>query len=594
MSVEADLLEAQQAIGAIFSLMAIKCIICVDDEYAKKYDLEPIIAICSTLDSDKLGTIDILTKIATEIDNDPDIFNDSLKKLWESIEIVEQQKLQKALIELSEDAEVSPPTNVHLSNILSEHDLKELSLTEWKAQKEDFLKLSGNSKCLILFDQDMSNEGEGRIDEGILQIKDIIEQDNNNVYLGVLSNTFSINDEIDKWLALAKEYEIPHDRFVFVAKDRLHKPISFARMIKLTTIAPECKKLKDRTKRIYKEALKAASDEIDQINIYDFEHIVFHHSYDEGIWEPETLFRMYSHYHKRKIVEESKTDIKIEESTDKIRKVSHLIPPGKDTEKPAHRSWQYQRSEHYADQEFINSHHLPLELGDIFEQTTHTGKNTFILLGQPCDIMVRKKGTRSLQYCTMASIEEIEKTNNPVDFQSPGEAEKAYLDLASDSKKLPFRFELEYLREDLNKISYVCFNRTFSLDIIILDLCVFCALGHSTFNIDEGCPTGLIPSWKNLHKKICKTIKTKLSRHHKIKKALGTRVSQLDIKEVLKGLLFHTNLPNSFSGTVNNAQLAYPIKRVGRVNKAKAEVILSQYTNYLARIGFERDVGKEL
>lgn len=586
---------AESVIASIFSQLGISRVICVDDEYAKKHKIEPIIALCSAIRGDQLAGVSFIGELAEYKEIDTDVFEDSLRTKWDDLKYNEKGQIFDELSNLCGIIDLDKSIT-YLSSILSKHGLKELSLRQWEEDKNNYLNPPDKSKTFILFDQDMIDDG-GKKDEGILQIQNILGENNGDfVFLGILSNTGVVDSEIQLWKSLAEEYVIPDEKFVFISKDRLSKPIGFARMMKLATIAPECKLLKDQARKIYEQALVSALDEINKIDVYDFEHIVFHHSFDEGIWEPETLFRMFSHYHKKKIMENAKVDLEIEESTNKIRRVSHLLPPDKDTEKPEHRSWEYQHSELYDEEEFINSHHLPLELGDIFEvQVSESSLEKFVLLTQPCDLMVRKTGKRgSTKYFTLAKIEEISEKQIDESTEDIEEWKAAYKHLKLESGKNALRHELEYFSRNSDKRAYVCLNRTFIAETAILDFCVFHPLGISKFYTDDLCPMGLIPSWKNLYGVLCKEIKTKLRRCIKIEEILNGKVSKPDIKLALKNLLYTGTFPGNFCGVIEKKGLSYPVKRVGRINKTKAEVIMSQYTNYLARIGFERDVGKDI
>lgn len=534
-------------------------------------------------------------------ESDSEIFGEQLLEKWEHLSEEEQRIVFQDLKEtVGEEYIADDYESVSLLNdLLKDFSLQEISFSEWQKNQEEILGKSGEKKCLFLFDQDMTEEG-GRSDEGILQISTLHELDREDLIFGILSNIGSIGEEIDLWENLAKEHQIPKDKFLYIHKARLHDPFSFARMVKLTAISKNCAELKNHVKSLYVDALTKADDEIEKIHIYDFEHIVFHHSNAEGIWEPEALFRMFNHYQREKVIEQAKKDEELNELAGKIREVSLLIAPKKDQEKPKHNSWKYRHAELYSNGDFLNNHHLPLELGDIFELGNSGGSfQKFVLLTQPCDVMVRSDGKRgAIKFFTLAKIEELDCHEFNEQSEDLAEWKKAYSQLHTSIQKKSAQHELEYFLYEDGKTAFVSLNRTFIIEPEILDFCVFNQSGNSTFILDEECPPLLTPSWKVLHKRIFKDLRKRLNRHSEIQDKLKNvaGVGKKELSLLTDNIFYKAYFPKACKGVVGEQKksLSYPIKRIGRIERTKATEILSQFTGHLARTALDRDVGKEI
>ncbi|MDL1986890.1 MAG: hypothetical protein LWX08_04370 [Deltaproteobacteria bacterium] len=577
---EIKIAEASEAINQLFVHMEIQCVVCVDDVYSRSTSVEDTIGHCAGLNAKDLAQIPIITDIAPLKDEDEDVFNHQLKEKWKGLDQkIREQLYRDILLLVGADKDEDSITASFLRRILAQHGLLELSLNEWQAKKDNLLQEATEKNMLILFDQDMTNDG-GTPDEGIKQVAAV--KDAAGVYCGLLSHTGTIDGEPAKWEQLAKEHNVPKDKFVFIAKERLrNNAMGFARMVKLTALSPCCQSLKDKAKDIYQAAIEDAKKEIDGIGIYDFEHIVFTHSYDEGIWEPDMLFRLFGHFHRKNTIKLARNNGELNELAGKIRKISHIPIPEKAEERPQHSSWQIQREELYEDGEYINSLHLPIELGDIFEYTPPQGnRKKYIVLGQPCDLMVRSKkdgypaGRHSA--VTGVSIAEIKK--------KPGEAQQNRPDIQ----------ELKYYSNTSGKKSYVMFSRAHNIRLCILDICVFQSDGVAKFTIDQGCPEGLIPSWQDYYEKVNKEIEKIINRYIKINQIDGNKLPKEEKKQLLKYVLPPSSHSNLFKGKVVNQTLEYPLKRIGRITQSRALAILSRYTNYLARAAFDRDFGDEI
>jgi hypothetical protein len=231
-----------------------------------------------------------------------------------------------------------------------------------------------------------------------------------------------------------------------------------------------------------------------------------------------------------------------------------------------HTTWKIQRLELYEEAEHLNNHCLPTDLGDIYQKTT--GSKQYILLAQPCDLMVRndeKPGRRPSTYeATLAEIVDDE----PKDIDPAGWA------------------ELKYFDPDTGKSSYVHFGRTHSVKLCTLDLCVFRTDGAATLSVNDAAPNGLIPSWQRYYTALQLDAAKLLKRYHDFKKT--------DKKDkALIAVLTKTSHKGIISADVHEQEqrIEYRIKRIRRLLQPRAGEILTRQAAYKSRDAFEHDFG---
>ena len=175
---------------------------------------------------------------------------------------------------------------------------------------------------------------------------------------GLLSQAYTIDQEFDSWQQVAKDHNLETHQFVLIAKERPDRQLlGFATQIKLTVLNKHCNELKEHAINLLQAAHEQAANDLRSINIYDFEHIVFRSSHREGVWEPDTLFRIFGLYHRRATRQRAKGSHNLIKGATAIRRVSNL-PNANDTIL-RDQSWKIQRLEFYDEAEHLNAHYLP-------------------------------------------------------------------------------------------------------------------------------------------------------------------------------------------------------------------------------------------
>ena len=436
-------------------------------------------------------------------------------------------------------------------------------------QKDHLLEDSRERRTLFLFDQDFSSTG-GNNKEGIKIIASLLaRKDTQNLICGLLTHTVTPETQPQEWDNLSDEHNIPKDRFTVIPKQYLSEdPILFAQTLKFTALSPDFSRLKEKTKEIIAEAAKAAADRVEKVNIYDFDHIVFQVSAEEGLWEPDMLFRLHSMFHRSESRQRAHDGETLEEIAAKLRAVSGIATPGH-LQIPDS-AWALQREELYELGDYINKNHLPLDLGDIFERTEGNSTKKYILLAQPCDLMVRRNGKRHPDLRRIPLVE-----------------------MTSSDKPSRYSEEIPYFDESPSKKWFVNLKIVHFVPACLLDLCAFNQDGVAKLAMTEDPPSGIRPAWKERHRI--------LSRHWE--KAIemlavldtdsnAVKQTKQQIKKSLRHLLFDDLFKGDFSSDDGVRSITCNCRRISRLSRTRAIGSLMSYTATLGRPAYDRTFGR--
>ncbi|MYE99134.1 MAG: hypothetical protein F4234_02960 [Gammaproteobacteria bacterium] len=219
-----------------------------------------------------------------------------------------------------------------------------------------------------------------------------------------------------------------------------------------------------------------------------------------------------------------------------------------------------QRFEMYEQGDELNSFHAPLELGDIF--TKISNNKQYILLTQPCDLMVRGNGKRSYD-------DKMGRTGT-------------LIELVMDSgKKTVSREELRFFHEGTGQSAYANLAKPHQVQLSVLDLCVYTADGVAEIDVvDSLCPDLVIEPWKARFFLLQKHFKTAFENYQLL--------DEKNVDDPLISLAL-PNLPTSIAITpdVNANKVKYGIKRVLRLRRPWSSALLTAYSHYMARAAFD-------
>lgn len=567
-----DLAQARTAVESILNALDVARVVYVDDYNATTPTVEDTIAAALYLDSAVLQPL--FPELGDSPPDDPDVLPKKIRDVWATLDSDLQVERGKAVIvaarrrdgdETDDAADIAV-----LEQIIPRDRLVSLSPTEWGQQQEQLLEESQATRTLFIFDRDLSRAG-GDPESGIKIIASLLARsETESVLCGLLTHTVEPATQPEQWAELSSAHSIPMDRFVVIPKLHLSKaPMLFAQMLKHAALAPEFTELKGKAKDIIRLAADVAAAKVDQVRIHDLDHMVFRVSADEGLWEPEMLFRLHALFHRLEARRLAHEGGELEKLAERLRVVSGIPTDCGDCDPPSS-AWLLQQQELYELDEHINRYHLPIEVGDIFERTGVNSPKRFVLLAQPCDLMVRGDGERHPEMRRVPLVEIVPATERP-----------------------QYTEEMPCFGQSASEHWYVKLRMVHYVRPCILDLCVFNQDGTAVLPVGGTAPSGVRPSWKARFTVLARYIGRNVRKADLLAPVNAEAPVVVQTKQHLSrelgGLLFDDDL---FKGTLVNENgvrsVKYDCRRVGRISRARAMGLLLSYTGTLGRPAYDR------
>ena len=444
-----------------------------------------------------------------------------------------------------------------------------LSLEQWQERRESFLEDDSAKGTVFLFDRDFSNEG-GSQNAGIELVREV--QDRPVGCCGLLSHTIDIDGERDAWRQIVDEFNLQRDRFVVVAKERLTGDSSgyyhFLEMLRLVGLSGRYATLKSAAWSVFEESVVAAGDFVDSMSVFDFDKAVFRASRREGVWEPETLFRMFAILMRREALGRLHQDEALFSDVVEARRMSGCYDAlGGVVAAPesSPKAMQIQRFESYESPEELNRFHLPIDLGDIFERMST--RKRYILLVQPCDLVVRQGGRRTYE-------KKYRRTG-------------ALVELAGNrGGRRDGWGELPFYHEPTGEPAFANYAKIHHVLLSILDLCAFRADGVAEIDLDQDCPNVAIQPWRERYEGLRELYEKALKRCDDLADGRAGR----ELQELVFPRLSATA---QVVGVASGRTVAYDLKRVARLRQPWSGALLTEFTQYQARAAFEPDLDDE-
>ena len=572
--------DVRAHVQLLLATIGVSRIIVVDDEYAP--EVEELIGICAVLNKAQAATLPHFHDL--NFGTDREIWRDGIRERWERLDATQRREaLAQAHAfepEVSrpgvrgelQDVEEGVDTRAarSLGDILGgleECQYVALALHEWRQQADELLADDQAANTVLLFDRDFSREENGTDDEGPKLIHEV--QRRNVGYCGLITHTVSPGAEYDAWSKLADEFNLVRDKFVVISKERLTSEMpdyyAFLGMLRLVVLSARYAKVKSAAWGVFEKSVAGARAAVENLSVLDFDRIVFGSSRQEGVWEADTLFRVFGILMRREAREFLHCDTEISTAVAVARRVSAMpdeIAIALDTENASDEALRLQRFENYELDDDLNRFHVPIALGDIFE-TISNGKQ-YILLVQPCDLMVRRCGKRGYE------DDKHGRTGALVEL----------VVVPGMKKRKESWGEMPFFREDTGKSAFADFAKVHQVQLAVLDLCALRTDGVATMDVEAPCPALLLEPWRERYKRLRKFFNTVLTRYEDLEKR--------QVSDDLKSLA----LPASSStvrllATVDGKIVRYQLKRVMRLRQPRSGALLTECTQYQARAAFE-------
>jgi hypothetical protein len=572
--------EMGSLFGSLLNVAEICSLIVVDDSYAANgVDIDEIVL---TAQKSPNAFVELIPALSNLEEDETDRVSSIVRQALDGNSDLTKQAWQICRTGACEDATLDAKTMSVLEELIraipSDRLIQKSQFSggEW-LQHASLLLQQEKGGVLILIDRDFGREGKSS-DYGLTLIANLLKVERESVYCALISHNISPGDELDQWSKLAEEHGIAQHRFVVISKRRLadDQPDfpGFLHLMRLSILCGPLQDLRNRVRDHFTNAIDETRKKLDTWSVFDFDEAVFRSSQKEGIWEGETLLRVMTVF-TTQIARTSVFGDQVVRDLIGFAREASLVQIPYDERHQWHSVGRmaraYQHAELYFESEYVNMHHLPLEAGDVFN-CGDTGE-CYVLLAQPCDLMVRGSRGRAhdLKHSRMVPLCLIQDEAANAQGQS---------------------YELKEW-DDLGKSAFVHFSGVHMVRAVILDLCVTRQDGTATFVADEKLPEAMSDSWQRHMKMVLKQLKNESKMARELTGALENK--KLNISKSLRCFARLKTLPycsntGKFKATPSDNGFPVNLQRVMRLNAAVTADVLRAFTRYQSRTAFDQSV----
>ena len=341
-------------------------------------------------------------------------------------------------------------------------------------------------------------------------------------------------------------------------------------MLRLAALGGRYAELRSMAWSIVEASLGDVKSTVENLTVVDFDRMIFDSSRREGVWEPDTLFRVFGILMRREAGIRLHENATISDAVARARRVSALPEEivdalGNQGEPAA--ALRVQRYELYDAGNELNGWHAPIGLGDIF-RIGSAGKY-YIVLGQPCDLVVRSKGFRNHEDSRLGPMVAV-----------------AAITLTEKGEGMVWG-KLPFFEEDTGDSAVANYGRVHQVRLAVLDLCVFRQDGSAVIDVAGDCPTGLIEPWRKRHGRLCRHFDSALKLHRKLAEAeLESEAASVALPDASSTL--------RVGKAVRDGTVEYEVRRVMRLRQPWSAALLTEFAHYEARAAFEHYFGERV
>ena len=539
------------AVRVLLNAVGISRVIVVDDEFEP--DIRDLLAAGGSVDSQIINVAGI-----GEVDfsSEPELWQGQLSDSWETLGSAEKWGALEDLCEQS-STRLPIPEELHLFyDLKPDIDFRGMTPDEWDSEKDSVIDAGANTPMLVLFDRHL---GSGKPDEGVRLAVDLYNADHGgHIWAGLLTNTVEVAEEGSAWREFTDENADYAARFILLSKKHLVDDArSFPEALRVVLISQPASTLSGQVKTAITDSVEKVALEIKRLSPPEFERIVFGLAKDEGVWEIDVLLRLFDARLRSNVRDALHGDSAVHQSTRLLRELSEPLGANNPVSVEAqhiYRDELYERSEH------LNRFHLPVELGDIYQKRGH--EKQFVLVGQPCDLMVRKDGRRTpdLSFVTLL----------PICSYDPNTAKP-------DSKAHRAVFELPAFKG--GNSAWVEMDRPCPVPVESVDYCALNDSGSGLAPTPGAPPDWIVPSWEKRWDRLVNNAETL----RKTLEGMTNKNERIARVKAEFGVRPDCKARPSMEGDNFNLGLI----RTGRILSPYARALLTNYSAHLARDAFE-------
>jgi hypothetical protein len=420
---------------------------------------------------------------------------------------------------------------------------------------------AGEAPPLVLFDQYLEDYEQTGLE--LLEAYRDAAPGDRDPPAGIISNEVDRDGQL-KGAPEGGPSEVPAGRLMMISKehlqeDRLHEALA---LLRLTANLPDLSKAREHVVEGLTTDVAAAAGELARMPPRILEDLVYRSSAIEGAWEGETLARVI----RLLVTESTRTreagDTELKSVISRARLLSEHAA-AKDDRSLAFAE-RLQRTENYVSGAWVNALQLPVENGDIFECGDGVEAAYYVLIAQPCDLVLRGNGVREAQECALLPI---------VLHANP----KQTLLTEPLPTKPP---------APLPEPAEVRLKKGLIVSLEMLDLCWFGDAGTTVIQDVEAVTDEpmLTPGMNERRRLLTERARLALAELNAAED--GTPLHRLLVERLSSGpgrLQHDRSAPQ---------QWAFPLRRVARLARPQAEALLVRYSAAQARAAFDHDLTK--
>lgn len=542
------------AVGALLDVVGITRVVVVDDAFEPT--LGDLIAAGRCLPAVEVRIAEIG---AVDFAEEPEVWQGELRERWELLGGDQRRRALEDLLARSSSAPITDPELGRLRDLMNSVDFKSLTPAEYGSESEELVRQAAENPTLILFDRHL---GEGDSDGGLRLAIDLYSADpENTIWAGLLTNTVQQENEGQAWGELSNTSGVRRERFILLSKAHLKEDSSsFVEALRVVLMARPSSSLQRAVTDSIASAVTQAQEDVSKISCREFERIVFGLARDEGIWEVDILLRLFDTELRQRVrtLIHERSDVR--ETSRQLRELDRLREA--DLNPSSVEAQHIYRREVYEEADYLSRLYLPIELGDLFRK--EKGSKQFILVAQPCDLMVRNEnsGRRmpELSFVTLLPIRSTDPNAEVTGSRVP----RATFELPAFDDASPAWVELD---------------RPAPVPVESLDYCVFDSDGRGFAPYGPEIPDWILPAWAERGVTLADEAEKVRADFSGISKQ-----ERVNLVRVRFGMRKDCEATPFIEGENFNLGL----RRVGRVRPPFARALLTSYSAHQARADFDR------
>lgn len=322
------------------------------------------------------------------------------------------------------------------------------------------------------------------------------------------------------------------------------------------------------------QAFKNASNDLLEIPPEQLEEYVVERAYAEGVSELHVVERALTASMSESFRQMFSVNPDTRENERRLRSLRE-VPLGLDVTVHHKKLEAFRTQEVWEPEELVNKAYSPLACGDVFEMDAQHDMPAcrFILLVQPCDVMLRPNGSRDSDAGFLVVLKQLESINDPINQKQI---------------RLPFL---------LGGRQWVCeLRKTTSVRLELLDLVSYRADGRLEYQDGQVVPPCLLPgqqvSAKSVFAALSKALKTRQDAVAALPKEMKDARCQLTLSA--KGPFRYIAHETFIKAAAENvpavkASFTWNLRRIGRVRMPYASALLGSYLAVVDRDAFDLD-----